>query len=117
MGGVCLVALICLGAPGGAAATAPQAVAAKGCGVNTSPGAYGPTYTHALRAKGTSCRSGRRVIKGWNNCRGGGKGRCGKTFGYRCKERRANVIRTQFDSLVTCKKRGKKVSFRITQFT
>ena len=62
-----------------AAADAPTAQAAKGCSVDQSPGAYGPTYTTGLRVRGVSCKDGKGCIGKWDRAardNGGSDGRC-----------------------------------------
>jgi len=96
----------------------PSATASKSCGVSKKPRALGPTYTLGLSVKGTSCANGRGFVRSWYKCRGGGKRRCGrKVSGYRCSERRSNVIRTQFDARVSCKKGSRRITHKYTQFT
>ena len=100
---------------------APSAAEAKRCSPDQSPGAYGPTYTTAQSVKGVSCKDGVGLIKRWDKCRkrrGGKDGRCKRPgFRFRCRERRSNVIRTQYDGKVTCKRGRNRVIFRYTQFT
>ena len=89
----------------------PSASISKSCGVSKKPRALGPTYTLGLSVKGTSCANGRGFVRAYYKCRGGGKGRCRrKVSGYRCSEKRSNVIRTQFDARVTCKKGGRRIT-------
>jgi hypothetical protein len=100
---------------------APTAAEARGCSVDTSPRAYGPTYVTKLRVSGVSCSDGKGLIRKWDDCRrenGGADGRCRRPgHRFRCGESRSNVIRTQYDSKVTCKRGGDRVIFRYTQFT
>jgi hypothetical protein len=104
--------------PATAGASAPTATASKSCGVSKKPRALGPTYTLGLSVKRTSCANGRGFVRSYYKCRGGGKGRCRhKVSGYRCSEKRSNVIRTQFDARVTCKKGGRRITHKYTQFT
>jgi hypothetical protein len=103
------------------AAASPVGQAAKRCSVNQSPGAYGPTYTTGLRVRGVSCADGRGYISKWDRCRrrrGGRDGRCRRPGnGFRCREGRSNVISTQYDGVVGCRRGGDLVKFRYTQFT
>ena len=104
--------------PATAGASEPSATASKSCGVSKKPRALGPTYTLGLSVKGTSCANGRGFVRSWYKCRGGGKGRCRrKVSGYSCSEKRSNVIRTQFDARVSCKKGGRRITHKYTQFT
>jgi len=113
---VAVIALLAV--PASAAASQPQATASKSCGVSKKPRALGPTYTLGLSVKRTSCANGRGFVRSYYKCRGGGKGRCRrKVSGYRCSEKRSNAIRTQFDARVTCKKGGRRITHKYTQFT
>ena len=97
----------------------PTAQAAKACHVNKKPRAYGPTYVTSLRVSGTSCRNGVKLVKGYYQCRkrnGGKKGHCRGVYGYRCKETRKSIS-TEFDALVKCRKSGRSIAHRYTQFT
>jgi hypothetical protein len=99
--------------------SAPTAHAAKACHVNKKPRAYGPTYVTSLRVRGTSCRNGVKLVKGYYKCRkrnGGKKGHCKGVYGYRCHETRKSIS-TEFDALVKCRKRGRSIAHRYTQFT
>ena len=100
-------------------AVAAPAQAAKRCGVGNTRG-FGPTYLLSLSVRGTSCRNGRRLVRSYYNCRkrnGGRKGHCGRTLGYRCSERRFNKSRVSFDASVRCKKGGRRINHKYTQFT
>ena len=113
---VALLAVLVL--PATAGASQPSATASKSCGVSKKPRALGPTYTLGLSVRGTSCANGRGFVRDYYRCRGGGKGRCRrKVSGYRCSERRSNVISTQFDARVTCRKGGRRITHKYTQFT
>ncbi len=108
-----LLALLLLAVPAGAQAAS--------CGLQGKERKLGPTYTTKLTVKGVSCKSGQRFVKSYYRCRkaaGGADGRCRKRVsGYRCTERRTNVIRTQFDATVSCKKGTRRIAHRYTQFT
>ena len=99
---------------------APSAQA-KGCSPSQSPGAYGPTYTTELSVQGVSCSDGKGLIRKWDRCRrrnGGKDGKCRRPgHSFRCSEHRFNVISTQYDSRVSCRRGGDRVKFRYTQFT
>jgi hypothetical protein len=105
----------------GAAAGEPVAHAAKKCSVDSSPGAYGPTYTTGLRVRGVSCKDGKGLIGKWDRCRrenGGRDGKCKRPGNdFKCSESRSNVIRTQYDGVVKCTRGDDLVKFRYTQFT
>jgi hypothetical protein len=105
-----------------AASGAPSGQAAKRCSPpSDNLGSGGPTYYHGLRVTGVSCRDGRGYIGKWSRCRrrrGGRDGRCRRPGnGFGCRERRSNVISTQYDGVVGCRRGGDLVKFRYTQFT
>lgn len=95
-------------------AIAPVA-SAKSCDIGNER-SYGTTYVTKISVSGTSCRSGRRVIRAFHACRPGAKGKCAGTKGYSCSERRFNKGPTSFDSNVTCRKGGRTVKHTYTQF-
>jgi hypothetical protein len=113
-------ALAILPAGAQAASRGPEAVAAKACSLAGKTRSLGPTYTTSLSVTRVSCSKGESLVKAYYGCRkrnGGKKGRCGGVSGYSCTERRSNVIPTQFDASVTCKKGRKTVKHSYTQFT
>ena len=124
---ICVVAvvLVLVALPASASATSgsePEATASKACKLSTrEQSKLGTTYVLSLRVRGTSCANGKKVVKAFHRCRrnsGGRKGRCRrKVLGYKCTERRSNVISTQFDSKATCKRSGREVSHKYTQNT
>jgi hypothetical protein len=116
---LCLVALLAACAvtlAPTASAASPSASAAKGCSVGDSRG-YGTTYVLKISVRGTSCRSGKRLIRAFHGCRPGKSGRCGRVSGYSCSESRFDRISTQYSSRVTCRKGGRTVKHTYQQFT
>ena len=122
-----LIAAVALMATLPAAASAatddgPTAQASKKCRIGSRESRrLGPTYVLKLNVFNTTCRNGKKVVKGYYRCRkanGGRRGKCRRrVFGYRCRERRFNQIpRTQFDARVTCRKTGRKITHTYTQF-
>lgn len=103
-----------------AAGAGPTATAAATCSVGSGRH-MGPTYLLRLSVRGTSCRTGKRVVRAFYGCRvrhGGADGRCrSRVLGFRCSERRSSAIRTQFDARVSCAKGSARVSHSYTQFT
>ncbi|HEX6390885.1 MAG TPA: hypothetical protein VFZ89_15600 [Solirubrobacteraceae bacterium] len=82
-----------------------------------------PTYTRSLKVSGgATCATGHKMIREYYKCRvappsSGKAGRCTKrVLGYSCSERRSNVIKTQFDARVTCKKGRARILTDYTQF-
>ena len=102
-------------------AALPAASASTRCSVARDGRKLGPTYTTSLTVSGTSCASGKRLVRAYYSCRkrhGGVRGRCTtRVSGYRCTERRANAIPTQFDATVRCARGSARVVHRYTQFT
>ena len=99
------------------AAAEPVAQAAKSCGVGDGRG-YGTSYVTSLSVSGTSCRSGRKVVKAFHACRPGKKGKCTRrVLGYSCSEKRFNKLSTTYDSKVSCKKGSRSVKHTYTQLT
>ena len=99
-----------------ASASSPPATAAKGCSVGDSR-SYGTTYVLKISVRGTSCRSGKRLIRAFHGCRPGKSGRCARVRGYSCSESRFDRISTQYSSRVTCRKGGRTVKHTYQQFT
>jgi hypothetical protein len=116
---VLLLALLPAGSP---ADPAPQATAAKKCGLTSKQQRHlGATYVLTVRVSGTTCANGRKVVKAYHQCRfrnGGRDGKCGsKVFGYKCSERRFNKIPSQYDARARCKKSGREIFQVYTQNT
>ena len=104
------------------ASSEPEANASRACSLSRREQSnLGTTYVYTLRVSGTTCANGKKVVRAYHACRrrnGGRDGRCRSTvFGYRCSERRSNVIRTQYDARAGCKKSGREISHRYTQNT
>ncbi len=113
-------ALICAGLLL-ALSVVPTAASAATCSVRGQERKLGPTYTTLLRVTKTSCTTGKRLVRAYYKCRvanGGKDGHCRKrVLGFRCTERRTNVISTQYDSRVTCRDGSRRVVHDYTQFT
>ena len=99
-----------------AATSSSASAAAKSCDVGNTR-SYGTTYVTVIGVSGISCAKGKQVIRAFLACRPGKSGHCGRTSGYRCSERRYNKSAQSYDSDVTCKRGGKKVTHTYTQFT
>lgn len=97
------------------ASAGPVATASKTCSVGDSR-SYGTTYVTSISVSNTSCRSGRRLIRAFHDCRPGKTGRCSSVKGYSCSERRESG-RTGYDGRVTCRKGDKTVKHTYTQWT
>lgn len=116
----CLMAFLLLAAALVSAA-APARAAAHRCDLSGKERKLGPTYTTSLKTKKVSCRKGRRVVKAYYKCRvrhGGKDGKChSRVKRFRCHEKRSNVISTQYDARVKCRRGRKRVVHTYTQFT
>lgn len=111
------------------AALAPGSARAASCSLSADEeyhraGKSLPTYTRSLKVSGgAKCATGHKLIKAYYKCRvakpsPGKKGRCtSKVLGYTCTEKRSNVIKTQFDARVTCKRGKARIVSDYTQFT
>ena len=99
-----------------ASADAPDATASKGCSVGDTR-SYGTSYVLKISVSGTSCRSGKSLIRAFHDCRPGKSGRCGRVKRYNCSESRFDRITTQYSSRVTCKRGGRVVKHTYQQFT
>ena len=116
---LCLLALLAacavMLAPAASAAS-PSATAAKGCSIGDSRG-YGTSYVLKISVRGTSCRSGKSLIRAFHDCRPGKSGRCSRVRRYNCSESRFDRISTQYSSRVTCKRGDRVVKHTYQQFT
>lgn len=92
------------------------AAQAKPCKVGNDR-SYGTTYVLRIGVKGVSCARGKALIRAFQDCRPGKKGRCARVDGFACTEERFNAIPSSYDSDVTCAKGAKRVTHRYTQFT
>jgi hypothetical protein len=112
-----LSTVLVVGALPGSGAAGPIAQASKTCDIGSGRG-YGTTYVTALSVRRTTCAAGKDLVRAFHACRPGKKGHCRRrVLGYSCSERRFNVIRTQYDSRVTCKKGSRVVKHSYTQWT
>jgi hypothetical protein len=92
---------------------APATPASTGCQKGKER-TLGATYVTKLTTRGTSCATGRTVVKAFHACRKkhGVTGRCtSKVKGYSCTEKRPAALKipTQFTGRVTCKSGSKRV--------
>ena len=99
-----------------ASAASTDATAAKGCSVGDSR-SYGTSYVLKISVSGTSCRSGKSLIRAFHVCRPGKSGRCPRVKRYNCSESRFDRISTQYSSRVTCRRGDRVVKHTYQQFT
>jgi hypothetical protein len=106
---------------GGAVASAgPQAHAAKSCHLSSSEqrNGLGASYVTSLSVSGTSCSTGKSVVRAYHACRRahGWKGKCGhKVNGYSCSRKIQASSSVQYDAKVTCKNGSRRVVHTYTQ--
>ena len=112
-GAIVVVVALCLSVP------TVQAASTHRCSVAGKERRLGATYVTRLSVRGTSCARGEAVVRAFHRCRHrrGRAGRCSATSGYRCSEERFAVIRTQYDSRVTCRRGTARVLHTYTQYT
>ena len=120
-----LPCLFLLAAAPVATAAGPVAHSSGGCSLSakekggSKPSSLGATYVTSLSTSGTSCGTGKSVVKAFNSCRHkhGAGGHCGsKVKGFKCSEKRSNGV-GQYISKTTCKNGGKSVKFTYSQNT
>ena len=103
------------------AGAAPAANASSSCNISGHQRDYGHNmYLDALSTHSASCRTGRKVVKGYTKCRykhGGLNGRCpNKVKRYRCGEGKRTVApHIQYSVNVSCRHGSHKVKFTYTQ--
>ena len=113
------LATTALAAP--AAGAKSTASASKSCGISGIQRAYGHNmYLDALSTRNTSCRKGRKVLKGYTKCRykhGGLNGRCpNRVERYKCGEGKRTVApHIQYSVNVACKRGARRIKFTYTQ--
>lgn len=109
-----LAAFVLLPAVAGAASgSAPVAQASGYCGYSTH---LGFSYVK-LYASGTTCSTGRSVVRAYRRCRGGRLvGHCHhRVLGYACHPRLLDKSPYQFDAHVRCDRGRRHVVFTLTQ--
>lgn len=107
---VALLAALAFASTSGAS---PVAQASRYCGYSTHLGfSYVKLYT-----SGTNCTTGRRVVRAYRHCRGGGLvGHCHhRVLGYRCRPHVIDHSPYQFDAHVRCDRGRRHVAFTLTQ--
>lgn len=113
-----LMALVAAIPPATAGDTAPTATSSDArCSVRGRERDFPPaTYVTSQKVRGTTCRNGRTVMRAFHRCRGSRRGRCNRrVYGYRCSENRDRTHQG-FESIVSCRKGGRGVWHRYTQW-
>jgi hypothetical protein len=106
----------------GVAMALPAAAAGETttCKLGSQARTLGPSYVTSLKVGGTTCRSGKRLVRAYYRCRvanGGLDGRCRSIVrGYACTEKRTGIS-IQFDAKVSCRKGSARVVHTYTQNT
>ena len=81
----------------------------------------GTNYVIDVKVKKVGCSKAKKVVKAYHSCRHkhGKAGRCTKKVsgGWKCSDKRSNVISTQYDAKMTCKKGTARIFSTYTQFT
>jgi hypothetical protein len=119
MRSICCLALLgaLLAFAPAASGDGPDATAAKDCRVGDTR-SYGTSYVTDIDVRNTSCRSGRRVVRAFHDCRPGKAGRCNRrVLGYSCSEGKRETGGTQYYAHVVCRNGSKRVSHDYSQFT
>jgi hypothetical protein len=97
------------------------ASASGSCNISGIQRAYGHNmYLDALSTRHTSCRTGRKVVKGYTKCRykhGGLNGHCpNRVKRYKCGEGKRTIApHIQYSVNVSCHRGSRKVKFTYTQ--
>jgi len=78
-----------------------------------------PTYNLSLKVRGTSCATGKRVMKAFHACRSARGYRCTKKVlrSWSCTGKRTTSIPTEFDGSVTCTNGSRRVDSTYQQNT
>jgi hypothetical protein len=113
----CALALtLALSLATGATAGSGSKVATSGCDISGQEQNLGASYVTSLKVQGTDCRTGKKVVKGYNKCRGTSGRSCSqKVKGFKCHTKVLEESPAQFDAKVNCKNGGKAVKFTYTQ--
>jgi hypothetical protein len=81
----------------------------------------GTSYVLNVKVKKVGCAKAKKVVKAYHACRHkhGKAGKCTKKVsgGWKCSDKRFDVISTQYDAKTTCKKGTARIFSTYTQFT
>ena len=81
----------------------------------------GTNYVLDVKVKKVGCAKAKKVVKAYHSCRHkhGKAGKCAKKVsgGWKCSDKRFDVIATQYDAKTTCKKGTARIFSTYTQFT
>jgi hypothetical protein len=90
----------------------------RACDISGQEQDLGASYVTSLKVEGTDCHTGKKVVKGYNRCRGVSGRECSeKVKGFKCHTRVLEESPAQFDAKVNCKRGGDTVKFSYTQNT
>lgn len=104
-------------------AGSPTAEAASKCRLKASesqPSSGKPTYNLQVKVSGTSCSTGKKVMKAYHSCRSRTSVSCSKKLvgrDWRCSGRKTSTISTQFSATYTCKYGKRRVTGSFQQNT
>ena len=96
----------------------PSAARTFACSTPSEPAGLNGGYFSNLRVSGyrsrsTACRRGRSLVLAYYRCRRarGVRGSCHgrRVNGLRCRERRGDVIATEFNATVTCRRGSRRI--------
>jgi hypothetical protein len=101
---------------------AQSAGAASSCHLSSYEQRHlGTNYVLNVKVKKVGCAKAKKVVKAYHACRHthGKAGKCTKKVagGWRCSDKRFDVIPTQYDAKATCKKGTARIFSTYTQFT
>ena len=99
---------------------AQTAQSATRCSLSASeryPKVTKPTYNLTVKVSGTSCATGKRVIKAYHACRSVAGVRCTRKVlkSWSCTGKKTSTIPTQFEASVTCKYGSRRVDSTFQQ--
>jgi hypothetical protein len=99
-----------------------SAVAATSCHLSPYQQRHlGTTYVLSVKVKGVGCTKAKKVVKAYHACRHehGKAGKCSRKVsgGWKCSDKRFNVIAIQYDAKMTCKKGTARIFSTYTQNT
>lgn len=103
-------------------APAAQSASTTNCKLSAKeryPHVTKPTYNLTVKVSGTSCATGKRVIKAFHACRSVNGVRCARKVlsSWSCSGKKTSSIPTQFEASVTCRYGSRRVTSTFQQNT